>query len=376
MKNINKEEFFLKFTKEVEQFDWGKNKDVAAFILNNTPKTKEETALCQIYKLWREFIEIENITIFFGMAGIPVIGGLQKLIIDLMKERFFDVLVSVGSQIFHDIHIGLGNSYYLLNISPEEFDPDLTDNITRQIDDAILRKLGLNRYWRFIGDDEKERLSSRWAIEKIKEEAKKRNSRIFGSREICWILGKHLDMIKSPNDSIVRTAFKLNIPVFIPTLHDSWIGCDLSQAYLRREINILWNGLEDVEEIYLIKEKSENTAGIFLGGGVPKNFIQQTAFISRLKGEEKPHIGAIQFIYDPPWLGGLSGCTLSEAQSWGKVEIGSKKGQILGNFFEKFPPVATALLCSKIKRKTKPSFIWDQTKTIKDRNYLKITYKN
>lgn len=110
------------------------------------------------------------------------------------------------------------------------------------------------------------------------------------------------------------------MPVYCPAIGDSSIGIAVAFGRHKGDNNLNFDVVEDVLETARIVIRSENTGVIYLGGGTPKNFIQQTEVTASIMGEDVPgHKYAIQIITDPPHWGGLSGCTFAEAQSWGKV---------------------------------------------------------
>ena len=120
----------------------------------------------------------------------------------------------------------------------------------------------------------------------------------------------------------------------------------------RKGVNIMINQMKDVDEITKIVEKAEKTGVIYIGGGVPKNFIQQTEVIASILGfRVNGHEYAIQFTTDAPHWGGLSGCTFEEAVSWGKISVTSKKVQVFVDATIALPVVVNALEELGIERK-------------------------
>ena len=129
----------------------------------------------------------------------------------------------------------------------------------------------------------------------------------------------------------------------MPALSDSSIGRGLTIAR-RRGLKLEIDQIKDVDEITQIVEKSGHTGVVYVGGGVPKNFIQQTEVIASILGMDVPgHEYAIQYTSDSPHWGGLSGCTFDEAVSWGKVAAQAKKVQVFVDATIALPIVAHAL---------------------------------
>jgi len=138
---------------------------------------------------------------------------------------------------------------------------------------------------------------------------------------------------------------------------------------MREGHSIIIDGIRDVDEITQIVERSEKTGVIYIGGGVPKNFIQQTEVVAELVGEYSGgHSYAIQYTADSPHWGGLSGCTFEEAVSWGKVKKEASKVQVFSDATITVPLVVQALRESGCQRKRVPSFEWKE-------EGLKLEYK-
>jgi len=130
--------------------------------------------------------------------------------------------------------------------------------------------------------------------------------------------------------SILGNAFKYGVPIFVPALNDSSIGIGLTGLYVERRKKkqefMHLDPIRDNWELTQIKIRSDKTAVIYIGGGVPKNYIQQTEVIAETLGYDKGgHHYAIQITTDTPQWGGLSGCTFEEAQSWGKINRDATK---------------------------------------------------
>jgi deoxyhypusine synthase len=144
----------------------------------------------------------------------------------------------------------------------------------------------------------------------------------------------------------------------VPAIADSSWGIGMVMAY-REGHSVMVDQIKDVDEITRIVEKSKKTGVIYIGGGVPKNFIQQTEVIAELIGEYSGgHSYALQYTTDAPHWGGLSGCTFEEAVSWGKVAREASKVQVFSDATITVPLVVQALKASGKKRKSYPVYDW------------------
>ncbi len=246
-------------------------------------------------------------TVILGLSGALIAGGMRKIISDLIKRGVVDVIVTIGAIPYQDFYQSRGFHHW--KCSPH-------------IDDLGLRDLFLDRIYDTLVDEEKFRETDEY-IGRIAEGLEPRG---YSSREFLDILGAHID----DEDSILSNAHKYGVPVFAPALNDSSIGIGLTHLYARaRESDKKHMSLDPIRdnfELTQIKIKSEKTAVIYIGGGIPKNFIQQIEVISEMLGHDKGgHHYAIQVTTDVPFWGGLSGCTFEEAQSWGKINRDARK---------------------------------------------------
>ena len=246
-------------------------------------------------------------TVILGLSGAMIAGGMRKIISDLIKTGVVDVIVTIGAIPYQDFYQAMGYKHY--KCSP-------------MIDDVALRELFLDRIYDTIVDEEK----FREVDEHIGNLAEKLEPRPYSSREFLSYLGSQIE----DEDSILRNAHKYGVPIFAPALNDSSIGIGLTHLYNRMrgsgKVYMSLDPIRDNFELAQVKIMSDKTAVIYIGGGVPKNYIQQTEVIAEMLGHDKGgHHYAIQITTDSPVWGGLSGCTFEEAQSWGKINKEASK---------------------------------------------------
>ncbi|NYT12447.1 MAG: deoxyhypusine synthase [Methanomassiliicoccales archaeon] len=249
----------------------------------------------------RALLDESRPTIIMGLAGPLVAGGLRKVIADMIRYGIVDAIVSIGAIPYQDFYQARGYSHY--KCSPN-------------IDDLLLRDHFIDRIYDTLVDEEKFRETDAF----IGDIAETLEPRTYSSREFMKILGSTID----DENSILHNAYKYGVPIFVPALNDSSIGIGLTGAHVRnREKGKEFMRLDPIRdnwELTQIKLKSEKTGVIYIGGGVPKNFIQQIEVIAETMGYDKGgHHYAVQITTDVPFWGGLSGCTFEEAQSWGKI---------------------------------------------------------
>jgi deoxyhypusine synthase len=297
--------------------------------------------LAESVQAWYNMLREDKITIFMGLTGAMVPAGMRKIISYMIQQRMIDCLVSTGANMFHDCHEALGMKHYVGS---------------HLADDEKLYEQGVDRIYDVFAVEEEFRNTDHL----ISDFAKTLGNSSYSSREFMHLLGMEIARRGGDEDSIVVCAYRHNVPIFIPALCDSSIGIGLVIA--RRQghaVNV--DQIKDVDEITQMVENSEKTGVVYVGGGVPKNFIQQTEVIASIMGTDiGGHDYAIQYTTDAPHWGGLSGCTFDEAVSWGKVAKKAKKVQVFVDATIALPIVAHALH-EKIQgfNRSYPDFKWE-----------------
>ena len=285
--------------------------------------------------VWSQMIEDPDVTIFAGLSGAMVPAGMQECLIALLENRFIDVLVSTGANIFHDICEHAGIRHYLGH---------------HMVDDQDLFRQGIDRIYDVFAYEDQ----FRGVDAKIAGFAEGLVGFSGSSADFIRQLGVWLTQKYPSKRSITATAARLNIPIFIPALCDSSIGIALVIAR-RGGHQVMIDQLADTDQLTGYVEKAQKTGVIYVGGGVPKNFIQQTQVIASIHDHGcGGHDYAIQYTTDTPHYGGLSGCTFEEAVSWGKESCTCRKVQCFCDATIALPLVISALLAAGIRRSGHP----------------------
>ncbi|MEM3526617.1 MAG: deoxyhypusine synthase [Candidatus Jordarchaeaceae archaeon] len=272
-------------------------------------------SLAKAVDIFVEMVSNPDVKVFLGIAGALVPAGLGGLFADLIREGFVDVIVSTGANITHDIIEAFGE-YHQRGISG---------------DDSELRSQGINRiYDAYVSD--KAFMTFEEKIQQIFKDIdiEKRRKGITVSELIAEI-GKRL----KDENSFVKAAADKGVPIFCPAITDSILGL---QAWLFSQLNPLKiDVLEDLHKIINLAYESEKNGAIILCGGFPKNHILQTMLITG-RGFDY----AIQITLDRPESGGLSGASLSEARSWGKLKSDAKSVDVIADVTVAFPILVAA----------------------------------
>ncbi|MEM0381589.1 MAG: deoxyhypusine synthase family protein [Nitrososphaerota archaeon] len=301
--------------------------------------------LGEVVKVWEAACNSKNTVIFLGLAGSLSTTGQSEIIKWLIKNRFIDVLVSTPANITEDLIEALGAKYYI-------GDPNL--------DDVELKKAGIYRFHDvFVRERDYVRMENMLAdfMAEI-DHSKAYSSAGFLNRLGGWLDGKGVN-------GILTEAWRSGVPVFSPALVDSGMGI----AYLLNRyrhgasFRLLIDHFLDYELMVRIKSRFTNSAAIFIGGGVPKDFIQLAAVaVAVLTSGDlfktSPHKFAAQITTDNPHWGGLSGATLEEAKSWGKEGPESMTVQCFCDATIALPLVAHALYEKLGQRREPPDLGW------------------
>ncbi|MBC7086341.1 MAG: deoxyhypusine synthase [Methanomethylovorans sp.] len=298
--------------------------------------------LAESVQAWNNMLKEEGLTIMMGLTGAMVPAGMRKIIVHLIKKRMIDCLVSTGANLFHDCHEALGKKHYVGS---------------HLVNDEELFRHGVDRIYDVFAFEEEFRHTDHL----IADFAKTLHGKRLSSREFIELLGKKILEEENSDESIVGSAYKYGVPVFVPALGDSSIGIGLTIAR-RAGFDVDVDQIKDVDEITKIVEKSGKTGVIYVGGGVPKNFIQQTEVVASIMGMDiYGHDYAIQYTTDVPHWGGLSGCTFDEAVSWGKIAADAKKVQVFVDATIALPIVSHALHEKNLHERRKfPQFYWKE----------------
>ncbi|MEM3071871.1 MAG: deoxyhypusine synthase family protein [Candidatus Bathyarchaeia archaeon] len=299
-------------------------------------------ALGEVVKTWKKMLAEKRIVIWMGLAGAMAPAGMRKIIGFLIKNRMIDVLVTTGANIYHDLYEAFGGKHY---------------QKTCGLKDESLKADRVNRIYDLLVDENKLYKLDSW-IEKDFA-GKLSDGYQYSSREIIHLLGRCVSSSNKSDGGILASAYQAGMPVFVPALPDSSIGFSLMYANRRGGRNIVLNGLKDVEESVRITEDSSITGVVYIGGGVPKNFIQQTAVIASYQTKhDRSHKYAVQVTMDMPFWGGLSGSTLEEGKSWGKISRSAKTATCYMDASVALPLIAHALAEENVRRRTAPRFHW------------------
>src|ERR1700734_2494550 len=249
------------------------------------------------------------------LAGSMVSAGLKQIFIDLIRNHMVDAIVSTGANIVdQDFFEALGFKHWI------------ADDLLRQgTQDAMLRELMIDRIYDTLIDEEQ----LRFCDDTTEKVANSLDPRPYSSREFIRAMGAYLEAEgKTPDkggvDSIVYSAYQNDVPIFCPAFSDCSAGFGLvAHQHARQDKpKVAIDSAKDFYEITQLKIANPSTGLLMIGGGVPKNFAQDIVVAADILGvEASMHKYAIQITVADARDGALSGSTLKEASSWGKVDL-------------------------------------------------------
>ena len=269
--------------------------------------TSRDTA--KAAEIYNEMIKDQNCSIFLTIAGSTSAAGCMNLYSDLVKYNMVDAIVATGASIIDmDFFEALGFKHYQGN----QFQ-----------DDRILRENYIDRIYDTYIDEEDLQICDKT----ICEIANKLPPKSYTSREFIKELGKYLKKNAKKKGSLIEVAYDCNVPIFCPAFTDSSAGFGL---VMHQEKNpskhITIDSVREFRELTEIKLKSKSSGLLMIGGGVPKNFVQDTVVCAELLGKKVDmHKYAIQVTIADTRDGACSSSTLKEASSWGKVDTSKEQ---------------------------------------------------
>ncbi|MBN1598654.1 MAG: deoxyhypusine synthase [Bacteroidales bacterium] len=255
--------------------------------------------------IFMKMLKNKNCTNILTLAGSTSAGGCMQVYVEMVRHKMIDVVVATGASIIDmDFFEAIGFKHYKGRMD---------------IPDKHLRNLYIDRiYDTFI--DEEELQNCDMTVKKVADSLEPRP---YSSREFILELGKYLKENSVKKDNLIEVAYDNNVPVFCPAFSDSSAGFGLvKHQWENPDSHVSIDSVKDFLELTRIKMQAETTGLFMIGGGVPKNFAQDTVVCAEILGKEVPmHQYAIQITVADVRDGACSSSTIKEASSWGKVDI-------------------------------------------------------
>ena len=261
--------------------------------------------LARATQIFNMMLKDKKCSTILTLAGSTSAGGCMKVYADMIKFGMIDAIVATGASIVDmDFFEALGFKHY---------------QGTPFIDDKFLRDNYIDRIYDTYIDEE----SLQHCDGTIFKIANSLEPRAYSSREFIWEMGKYLKKHAKKKESLIELAYDYNVPIFCPAFTDSSAGFGLVLHQVKNpKKHMTIDSIADFKELTDIKIKAGTTGLLMIGGGVPKNFVQDTVVCAEILGEEvEMHKYAVQITVADSRDGACSSSTLKEACSWGKVDL-------------------------------------------------------
>ncbi len=276
----------------------------------------------------------DDVTVFFSLAGAMVPTGMRRIVSDLIRDGYIDVLVTTGANLTHDSIEAIGGKHHHGEVTAE--------GKTEREHDETLREEGVDRIYNVylpqeyfatfeshlreevfpVLDDECQQDGS-VSIERLTRELGRANAAV----------NERDDVDEDPG--LAAAAYESDVPIYCPAIQDSVLGL---QAWMYGQTTSLSvDALADMTDITDAAFDADEAGAFVVGGGVPKNFTLQTMLVT-----PRAYDYAVQLTMDPEQTGGLSGATLDEARSWGKLEPDAENVSVYGDATITLPLVVAA----------------------------------
>jgi len=254
--------------------------------------------------IFHRMLDDKDCTTILTLAGSTSAAGCMQIYVDMVKNNMIDVIVATGASIIDmDFFEAIGFKHYKGRLD---------------VPDMQLRELFVDRiYDTFIDEEELQECDA--AIKKVADSIE---PRAYSSREFIWELGKYLVENSVKKDSLIQVAYENNVPIFCPAFSDSSAGFGLvKHQWENPDKHVMIDSVRDFRELTMIKLEAKQSGLFMIGGGVPKNFVQDTVVCAEVLGYDVPtHKYAVQITVADVRDGACSSSTLKEAASWGKVD--------------------------------------------------------
>jgi deoxyhypusine synthase len=269
-----------------------------------------------------------DVRVFFGLAGAMVPTGMRRLVADLIRDGYVDALVTTGANLTHDAIEGIGGKHHH---GREEGEGTLREH------DERLRDEWVDRIYDVYLPQEHFTLLE----EHLRGEVFPELERTVTIRELVAELGRATAEVNDregieEDAGIAAAAYDRDVPIYCPAIQDSVLGL---QAWMYSQTSeFALDALSDMTHLNDLAYDAERSGAFVVGGGVPKNYVLQTMLVTPTAYDY-----AVQLTMDPPTTGGLSGATLDEARSWGKIEKAGENVSVYADATITLPLVIAAV---------------------------------
>ena len=272
----------------------------------------------------------EDCTVFCSLAGAMVPAGMRRVVSELIRDGYVDALVTTGANLTHDTIEAIGGKHHHGRThdpekSAREHDEALRDEEVDRIYNVYLPQ---EHFAEFEGHLREEVFPALEAHDTV------------SIADLCAELGRANAEVNdregiAEDPGIAAAAYESDVPIYCPAVQDSVLGL---QAWMYGQTaDFTLDALADMTELTDLAFDADDAGCLLVGGGVPKNFTLQTMLVT-----PRAYDYAVQITMDPAATGGLSGASLDEARSWGKLEKDARNASVYGDATVMLPMLVSA----------------------------------
>ncbi|KAB1193374.1 deoxyhypusine synthase [Haloferax sp. MBLA0076] len=269
--------------------------------------------------IYAEMLADEDCTVFMSLAGAMVPTGMRKIVSDLIRDGYVDALVTTGANLTHDAIEAIGGKHHHGaehhdQKTPREHDETLRDEEVDRIYNVYLPQEHFALFESHLREEVFPALEAEGvvSIERLCRELGRANSEVNEEKGI------------EEDAGVAAAAYESDVPIYCPAVQDSVLGL---QAWMYSQTSSFsLDALSDMTPLTDLAYDADKAGCLLVGGGVPKNFTLQTMLVT-----PGAYDYGVQITMDPAATGGLSGATLDEARSWGKLEKDARNATVLGD---------------------------------------------
>jgi deoxyhypusine synthase len=271
-----------------------------------------------------------GVSVFMGLAGAMVPGGMRTIVADLLRDGYVDALVTTGANLTHDTIEAIGGKHHHGTETPAQSGPEHDERLREEGVDRIYNVYLPQEHFTAFESHLREEVFPVLAeegtvgIQRLTDELGRANAAVNEREGV------------EAGPGIAAAAHEHGVPVYCPAVQDSVLGL---QAWMYGQTSAFsLDALADMDALADRAFDAEHTGAFVVGGGVPKNFVLQTMLVA-----PGAYDYAVQLTMDPPRTGGLSGATLDEARSWGKLEPTARNASVYADATVTLPLVVAAV---------------------------------
>ncbi|MDB2280843.1 deoxyhypusine synthase [Halorubrum ezzemoulense] len=278
----------------------------------------------------------DDCTVFLSLAGAMVPAGMRRVVADLIRDGYVDALVTTGANLTHDAIEAIGGKHHHGRThDPEkslrEHDEGLRDEGVDRIYNVYLPQ---EHFAEFEGHLREE------VFPALEADPDADGTDAVSIADLTRELGRANAEVNDRDDvpegpGVAAAAYESDVPIYCPAVQDSVLGL---QAWMYAQTaDFTLDALADMTELTDLAFEADDAGCLLVGGGVPKNFTLQTMLVT-----PRAYDYAVQITMDPEATGGLSGATLEEARSWGKLEKDARNASVYGDATVMLPMLVAA----------------------------------